>query len=264
MKIAVLIKQVPVSNDVSVDPETHALVRASSEGMINPADLNAIEAAMLLKEQTDGSVTVFTMGPPDAEKSLRDAMALGCDDSCLITDRCLAGGDTIATAKVLAKSIEKYGTFDLILGGALSADGATGQVGAMVAEYMGLPHISEIQSILYDESADGKIDALKKYQGSNLRIRTSLPALMTVCFGSNEPRLATLRTRRAAKNKPMAVYTNAELSMAAEEVGLAGSPTVVIDSFAPKQTRKAQMLSGTPKDLADTLKALIEEEKGKE
>ena len=129
MDIAVLIKQVPVSNDVSVDPETHALIRSSSEGMINPADLNAIEAAMVLKEQTGGKVAVFTMGPTDAEKALRDAMALGCDESCLITDRCLAGGDTIATAKVLARSIEKYGKFDLILSGALSADGATGQVG---------------------------------------------------------------------------------------------------------------------------------------
>ena len=134
MNIAVLIKQVPVSNDVSVDPETHALVRASSEGMINPADLNAIEEAMQLKEQTDGKVVVFTMGPPDAEKALRDAMALGCDESCLITDRAVAGGDTVATAKVLAKAIQLYGEFDLILGGALSADGATGQVAAMVAE----------------------------------------------------------------------------------------------------------------------------------
>ena len=85
MDIAVLIKQVPVSNDVSVDPETHALIRSSSEGMINPADLNAIEAAMVLKEQTGGKVAVFTMGPTDAEKALRDAMALGCDESCLKT-----------------------------------------------------------------------------------------------------------------------------------------------------------------------------------
>ena len=82
MDIAVLIKQVPVSNNVSVDPETHALIRASAEGMINPADLNAIEEAMMLKEQTGGKVVVFTMGPPDAEKALREAMAHGCDESC--------------------------------------------------------------------------------------------------------------------------------------------------------------------------------------
>ena len=150
MDIAVLIKQVPVSNDVSVDPETHALVRASSEGMINPADLNAIEAAMVLKEQTEGKVVVFTMGPPDAEKALRDAMALGCDESVLLSDRCLGGADTIATAKPLARAIAKYGNFDLILSGALSSDGATGQVGAMVAEYLDIPHISEISAIQYE------------------------------------------------------------------------------------------------------------------
>ena len=106
MDIAVLIKQVPVSNNVSVDPETHALIRASAEGMINPADLNAIEEAMVLKEQTGGKVVVFTMGPPDAEKALREAMAHGCDESCLITDRVVAGGDTIATARVLAEAIK--------------------------------------------------------------------------------------------------------------------------------------------------------------
>ena len=198
MNIAVLIKQVPVSNDVSVDPETHALVRASSEGMINPADLNAIEAAMVLKEQTEGKVVVFTMGPPDAEKALRDAMAMGCDESCLITDRCLAGGDTIATAKVLARSIEKFGKFDLILSGALSADGATGQVGAMVAEYMGIPHVSEIQGIAYDENMADSIIATKKAQGMEdqgfiagayermLRLQRAAPGYPSYQEGSQE------------------------------------------------------------------------------
>lgn len=264
MDIAVLIKQVPVSNDVSVDPETHALIRSSSEGMINPADLNAIEAAMILKEQTGGRVAVFTMGPPDAEKALRDAMALGCDESCLITDRCLAGGDTIATAKVLAKSIERYGTFDLILSGALSADGATGQVGAMVAEYMGIPHVAEIHGISYHEGEGDSITVVKKFQGMEWKIKAALPALVSLCFGSNEPRLATLRTKRAAKSKPMEVYTNAELLMAADEVGLPGSPTAVIDSYEPESTRRASMLTGTPKELAARLKELIETEKGKE
>ena len=264
MDIAVLIKQVPVSNDVSVDPETHALIRSSSEGMINPADLNAIEAAMVLKEQTGGKVAVFTMGPTDAEKALRDAMALGCDESCLITDRCLAGGDTIATAKVLARSIEKYGKFDLILIGALSADGATGQVGAMVAEYMGIPHVAEIQGLSYDEDDKDCITAVKKYQGMEWKIKAALPALVSVCFGSNEPRLATLRSKRAAKNKPLEVYTNADLKMAADEIGLPGSPTMVTDSFQPESTRRAQMLSGTPEELAAKLKELIEIEKGKE
>jgi len=264
MKIAVLIKHVPVSNDVSVDPETHALIRANSEGMINPSDLNAIEEAMVLKEKTGGHVTVFTMGPPDAEKSLRDAMAMGCDDSCLITDRCVAGGDTIATAKVLAAGVKRYGGFDLILGGALSSDGATGQVGAMVAEYLSIPHISEISSIDYNDNMTGKLEAVKKYQSDNFKIRTELPALITVCFGANNPRLATLRTKRAAKSKPLKTYTNQDLKLPLDKIGLAGSPTVVIDSSTPEIQRKAEIITGTPADAAKAIRALIQKEEGKE
>ena len=263
MNIAVLIKQVPVSNDVSVDPETHALVRASSEGMINPADLNAIEEAMQLKEQTDGKVVVFTMGPPDAEKALRDAMALGCDESCLITDRAVAGGDTVATAKVLAKAIQLYGEFDLILGGALSADGATGQVAAMVAEELNLPHVVEIQSVKYKEDQAGKVEVVKKMHDTSFRIACATPAVLSVNFGCNEPRLATLRSKRAAKSKPLVTYTNAELGFAAEEIGIKGSPTVTVDSFQPETKRSAKMLTGTPAELAKQLYDLIEEEKGK-
>ncbi|MEG2935572.1 MAG: electron transfer flavoprotein subunit beta/FixA family protein [Clostridium sp.] len=263
MNIAVLIKQVPVSNNVSVDPETHALVRGTSEGMINPADLNALEEAIKLKEKTDGEVVVFTMGPPDAEKSLRDAMAMGCDKSCLITDRVFAGGDTIATAKVIVNAIKKYGNFDLLLCGALSSDGATGQVGSMVAEYLGIPHLAEVQGISYDVEKGEVVEALKKYQGAVVKLQCELPALATVCFGCNEPRLATLRTKRAAKSKPMEVYTNLELNMEGKDAGLAGSPTIVTDSFAPEQTKKAKLLQGTPEEMAKKILELIEIEKGK-
>lgn len=263
MKIAVLIKQVPVSNDVSIDPVTHALVRASSEGMINPADLNAIEMAMCLKEQTEGNVVVFTMGPPEAEKALREAMALGCDESCLITDRAVAGGDTIATAKVLARAIENYGEFDLILCGGLSADGATGQVGAMVAEALKIPHVSEIQHAEYEKENPDTIVAVKKMYDVDVRVRAYLPGLLSVNFGCNEPRLATLRTMRAAKKKPLAKYTNEDLKFAPEEIGIAGSPTVTIDSFEPEKKSSAQMIKGTPEELAKKLKEMIKEEKGK-
>lgn len=263
MNIAVLIKQVPVSNDVSVDEKTHALVRASSEGMINPADLNAIEVAMLLKEQVGGTVVVFTMGPPDAEKALRDAMALGCDEGCLITDRCFAGGDTVATAKTLVAGIKKYGDFDLVLGGALSADGATGQVGAMVAEYLSAAHIVEVSDVMYDPSRPNSIAAVKKFHGEDVKLEAQLPAVLTVCFGCNQPRLATLRSKRAAKAKPMTTYTNTELQLPQNEVGLEGSPTIAVDSYSPKQTRKATMISGTDKEMAMKIKELISIEKGK-
>lgn len=263
MEIAVLIKQVPVSNDVSVDPQTHALVRASSEGMINPADLNAIEMAMVIKEQMDGKVVVFTMGPPSAEKTLREAMARGCDEGCLITDRAVAGGDTIATARVLAKAIELYGKFDLILGGAFSSDGGTGQVGAMVAEYLDIPHVSEITTASADEKNPNKLIAQKKLYGDNIRVSVPMPALLSVNFGSNRPRLATLRSTRAAKNKPVKIYTNAQLQLQECQIGMSGSPTVVVDSFEPEAGRMAKMINGNVREQAKKLYDLIEEERGK-
>lgn len=270
MKIAVLIKQVPVSGQVNVDPVTHALVRQSSEGMVNPADLNAIEAALTLKEAAGGSVVVFTMAPPDGEQSLREVMARGCDEGCLITDRCLGGADTVATARVLAKAIKTYGEFDLILCGALSADGATGQVGAMVAEFLSIPHVSEIHRLIYNTKADksmdesgsvdacDSLDAEKKCLDKIVTLRCRLPALFTINFGSNEPRLATLRSKRSAKDKPMTVYTNAELKLAADMVGLSGSPTQVINSFEPETEKKAVMMSGSGKELSAKLRELIE------
>lgn len=257
MKIAVLIKQVPVSDQVSVDPVTHALRRESSEGMVNPVDLNAVEMALLLREAVGGTVTAVTMGPADARKALEEVMARGCDDGVLVTDRCLAGGDTVATAKVLARTTEKCGGFDVILCGAQSSDGATGQVGAMTAEILSIPHAAEIQNLSAGET-EGTLKAVKKYKDELITLECSLPALFTVSFGCNEPRLSTLRSRRAAKAKPVAVYTNQELQFLPEEVGLMGSPTKTVDTFEPSTAKKAVIFHGTGKELAEKLRELLE------
>ena len=145
----------------------------------------------------------------------------------------------------------------------MSADGATGQVGAMVAECLDIPHVVEAQGIKYDEAEADKIVAVKKFHDKKLSIKCALPAMISFNFGCNEPRLATLRSKRAAKTKPLATYTNADLGLPLEEVGIAGSPTTVVDSFSPKAGRKATMLEGTAAELAKKLKDLIEEEKGK-
>ena len=247
--------------DAGVLTEDSNIVLNESAGVLQYAQ--TCFEGMKAYTTVDGKVVVFTMGPPDAEKALRDAMALGCDESCLITDRAVAGGDTVATAKVLAKAIQLYGEFDLILGGALSADGATGQVAAMVAEELNLPHVVEIQSVKYKEDQAGKVEVVKKMHDTSFRIACATPAVLSVNFGCNEPRLATLRSKRAAKSKPLVTYTNAELGFAAEEIGIKGSPTVTVDSFQPETKRSAKMLTGTPAELAKQLYDLIEEEKGK-
>ncbi|MDO5033456.1 MAG: electron transfer flavoprotein subunit beta/FixA family protein [Eubacteriales bacterium] len=260
MNIAVIIKQVPVSNNVSVDPETHALIRSSAEGMINPSDLNAIEAALSLREREGGKVIVFTMGPPQAESSLREAMAIGCDEACLVTDRAFGGADTLATACVLAKAIEHYGNIDLVCGGALSSDGATGQVGPMVAECLGFPHVSEMREIVALSPDQSSLEVVKDLGHQSYHLQVTLPALLTFQFGANEPRLATLRSTRAAKSKPLIQLSNAELKMPADQIGSAGSPSRVIDTWEPSGGAWAQMLTGSLEELSQQLHDLIAED----
>lgn len=261
MNIAICIKHVPVSNDVSVDPVTHALIRENTEGMVNPADLNAIEEAVAIKEKTGAKLVVFTMGPREAEKSLRTAISMGCDEAVLVTDRLFAGADTVATSRVLASALKYYGHFDLILAGAQTSDGATGQVGPMLAAQLDIPHISDAQSVSLDEEG-GRVTAEKKYMGNVARLCTVTPALVTMSFGCNTPRFPTLRSQLAANKKEIVSYGNGELGLPANCVGLAGSPTEVIDSFQPERGKRAEMLSGDAREIAVKLLSLIEKEKG--
>lgn len=261
MNIAVCIKHVPISNDVSVDPVTHALIRENIEGMINPADLNAIEEAILLKEAHGAKIVVFTMGPGDAEKSLRTALSMGCDDAVLVTDRLFGGADTVATSKVLASAISHYGDFSLILTGAQTSDGATGQVGPMVAAQLDIAHISDAQSINREDSGEG-IEAVKKFCDSNVRLRSSFPVLITIAFGCNTPRFPTLRSQLAARKKDLLVYTNKELELSRGSVGMEGSPTVVIDSCEPERAARAEFLQGSVGEITEIILDLIEKEKG--
>lgn len=147
MKIAVCIKQVPVSDQIEIDPNTHQMIRANAELTINPADMNALTEAIKLKNAFGGSVDVYTMGAESAKAALYTAIAVGADEGYLITDRTFAGGDSLGTAKVLAKAMEYVTHYDLIICGSLSSDGATGQVGPMIAELMGIPSVTEVLSL---------------------------------------------------------------------------------------------------------------------
>ena len=262
MKLAVCIKQVPSSSEVSVDPVTHNLIREKSGTMMNPSDLNALEMALGIKEENQGvcETAAITMGPPGAQEELRTAMAMGIDRGCLLTDRCLAGGDTIATARALAKGLSRLGTYDLILAGAESSDGATGQVGPMLAEAMGLPHVSSVQRI--EKVSEGEIQVLKKFHQSAVRLRVKLPAVVTVVYGCNDPRLPPLRSKMAAKKKEIVVYTNEELQIPKELAGLQGSPTMVTESFLPERVQTENFLTGNAREIAQKILELVEKERG--
>jgi electron transfer flavoprotein beta subunit len=264
MDIAVCVKQVPASNNVCVDPVTHALLRDSAESMLNPADANALEEALVLRERYGGRVVAFTMGPLSAEKELRTAVAMGADDAVLITDKLFAGSDTVATAKVLAEGIRRGGPFDLVLTGSESSDGATGQVGPMLAEYMSLPHVTDMQkieTIETDEETSSLIGS-KRFGNDRARVRVSLPAVLTMSYGCNDPRLTTFASQIASKKKPVGRYTNSDLALPPETVGLEGSPTVVLDSYEPEKDKNAIFLVGSPDEIASKILSLIEEKGG--
>ena len=154
MRIIVCIKQVPDTTDVKIDPKTGTMKREGVPAIINPDDKQAIHTAVKLKGEN--KITVITMGPPQAEDALREALALGADDAILFTDRAFAGSDTWATANVLSACLKKVGEYDLILCGRQAIDGDTAQVGPQLAENLGIPQVTYVQKV---EVNDGKVRA---------------------------------------------------------------------------------------------------------
>lgn len=242
MNIVVCIKQVPDTSEVRINPETNTLVREGVPSIINPYDLHALEAALQLREKTGGKVTVITMGPPQAEDALREAVSMGADDVRLISDRAFAGADTWATSYALYKAIEKIG-YDIILCGKQAIDGDTAQVGPEVAEFLDIPHISYVRRI--DEPAGGKIRVQRLMDDGYDVVEASLPVLMTVVKELNTPRLPSLKGKMAAKKAVITRMDKDAIGAEEENVGLKGSPTQVRNIFAPQAKADRKMLQGS-------------------
>nr|WP_225624647.1 electron transfer flavoprotein subunit beta/FixA family protein [Thermoanaerobacterium thermosaccharolyticum] len=146
MNILVLIKQVPDTNEVRIDPVTKTLIREGVPSIINPDDKNALEEAIRIREKVGGKVTVISMGPTQAEVALREALAMGADEAYLLTDRAFAGADTYATAKALSKAIEKF-QYDIVFCGRQAIDGDTAQVGPQIAEQLDIPQVTYVRKV---------------------------------------------------------------------------------------------------------------------
>ena len=198
MNIVVCIKQVPDTAEVRINPETNTLIRDGVPTIINPYDMHAIEAGLQIKEMTKGKVTVITMGPPQAESALREAISMGADDAVLLSDRAFAGADTWATAFTISKAIAKIGA-DIIICGKQAIDGDTAQVGPEMAEFLDIPHIAYVRKI-----EDIKPDSIKVQrmmdEGYDI-VESSLPVLLTVVKELNQPRLPSLKGKMAAKKR---------------------------------------------------------------
>ncbi|MGQ4894205.1 MAG: electron transfer flavoprotein subunit beta/FixA family protein [Candidatus Njordarchaeia archaeon] len=253
MHIIVLIKEVPDMNKVKFDAERGVIDRSSAPGEINPFDLNALETALQIKEKLGGKITVISMGPPQAERSLRDALARGADRAILLTDKRMAGADTLATSYTLASAVKKVGNFDLIICGEKTVDGDTGQVGPEVAELLKIPHVSYVSEIR-EVSRDRLI--VVSELGDAYLIELKLPGLITVTKDINEPRLPTFKDKMRARKAVIDKWTAEDLSDVADinKFGFSGSPTMVVKVIIPQERVKScQIFKGenAVKDLVD-------------
>lgn len=239
MKILVAIKQVPDTTDIKIDPITNTLIRTDVESIVNPFDLYAIEEALRLVEKYGGSVTAFTMGPPQAEAVLREVVSMGVDEVYLVSDRKFAGADTWATSLTLAQSAKKIGNFDLILFGQQAIDGDTAQVGPGVAAHLKIPQTTFVRKIEEIENNTAIVQRLM--EDGHDRISLPLPAIITVVKEINEPRLPSLRGKRKARKVEIKNLSAADLDLEEENIGLNGSPTQVIKIFSPEITSNGEI-----------------------
>lgn len=250
MNIVVCIKQVPDTAEIKINPETNTLMREGVPSIINPFDLHAIEAGLQLKEKMGGKVTVLTMGPPQAESSLREAIAMGSDEAVLLSDRAFAGSDTWATSYTLARAIQKLGT-DIVFCGKQAIDGDTAQVGPETAEFLNIPHISYVSKIAEIKSDHIRVHRLMD-EGYDV-VESSIPVLLTVVKELNKPRMVSLKGKIAAKKAEIKKMGMADIGADDNSLGLKGSPTKVKNIFAPETKADRKMLYGTSDEITNNL-----------
>lgn len=243
MKIVVCMKQVPDTTNVRINPETNTLMREGVESIINPFDMYALEEGIRLKEKHGGTVTALSMGPPQVESALREAISLGVDEAILLSDKAFAGADTLATAYTLARGIKKIGKVDVILMGRQAIDGDTGQVGPGVAENLGLPHVTEIRKIEQIDE-DGTIIVERLLEDGYVRLKSKLPILLTVVKEINEPRLPSLKGKMAAKKAEIQIWNHENIDLDPQRIGLTGSPTQVMKIFTPPKPSGGKIFEG--------------------
>lgn len=247
MHVVVCIKQVPGTTKVRINPETNTLIREGVEAIINPFDENALEAALVLKDTLGAKVTVVSMGPPQAESALREAMARGADDVVLLCDRAFAGSDTWATSYALAKAIQRLAPVDLVLCGKQAIDGDTAQVGPGIAEFLQWPVVTYIRKL---EIRDGRVFVERVFEDGYEKIELSLPCVLTTVKEINVPRMASLKGRMRAKKAQINVLTAEAVGADPNEIGLQGSPTRVVKIFTPQRKSSCIRIDGTEPLLA--------------
>ncbi len=261
MNIVVCVKQVPDTTEVRIDPETNALIREGVPSIVNPYDAHATEEAVRLKERYGGTVTILSMGPPQAKEAIKKCISFGADRGILLSDRAFAGSDTLATSYVLAAGLRRLMNeqgVDLVFCGKQAIDGDTAQVGPGLARRLGLPQITYAITIEEVDLQQRRIRVGRRLETGVEVVEAPLPALLTCVEEMNEVRYASLPDMiRAARYEPE-VWTHNDLDVDEELLGFAGSPTVVSKIFAPPEREPGEIIPGGSEDPAAAVAALID------
>ncbi len=260
MKILICVKQVPGTNKVEVDPITGVLKRSGVKGKLNPNDLFALEMGISLCERFGGEVSTLTMGPPQAKEMLLETIYMGASDAVLLSDRRVAGSDVLATAYALSQAVERGGRYDLIICGKQTTDGDTGQVGAELAEFMGIPHACNVVEVLRVD--DGWITVKLDKEHETITERLPLPCLICTESDINTPRLPSYKRKKLTIPDDVQTITLADLSDRDEtHYGLEGSATRVERIYPPEKSESKQVFSGDKDELADGFYRLLSDKK---
>ncbi len=260
MKILVCIKQVPGSNNVEVDPVTGVLKRSGVPSKINPYDLYAIESALSFAEKFGGSVECITMGPPQAKAVIEEAVCMGAKGGTVLTDRKFAGADVLATAYTLSQGLKKCGEYDLIICGKQTTDGDTAQVGAELSEFLNISNVSNVLSI--DGCSDEKLNLTVGLDEKVVSMQIGLPCLISMDSDINTPRLPSYKIKKTLTEETVKFLTFADFEDQNENnYGLSGSATQVERIFPPEKVSEKQIVEGDAEKQAETLFALLDEQK---
>lgn len=251
MKIIVCAKQVPDTNEVKIDPVKGTLIREGVPSILNPDDATALEAALRLRDQQGGCVSVLSMGPPQACYMLRECMAMGADEAYLLSSRAFGGADTCATSTTLAAGVRRIGSFDILFAGRQAIDGDTAQVGPQLAQRLGIPSVTYVQRIR-SVMKDTAIVERQLEDGYEV-VEVRLPCLLTCIKELCEPRYMTVRGIVEAYEKEITVWNERDVALDPAECGLNASPTQVLRSFTPPQKGRGERLEGTVPEMARAL-----------
>ena len=253
-RVIVCVKPVPdpqVWERLRLDPVTKTLIREGIPSVINPLDKNALEAALMIKDAQGAEVVILSMAPPAAQPVLKEALSLGADRAVLLTDQVFAGSDTLATSRILAAAIRLLQPFDLICCGNFTLDGSTAQVPSQVAELLGIPNIMHVSHLELRE--DNRLNVTQKIEQGYMRLEAEPPLLLSFTKEANKPRFASFLEILAAEKRELAVWSNAELKLEEDSIGLKGSPTQMADLLLSPKGRRGRRLEGSPEEMARQL-----------